>query len=61
MKCPIEGCNAEINGMTGLMELDNLNKHMNRKHRKKKSLNVFEAMVLRDHADEGVKLKDDFN
>jgi hypothetical protein len=37
-----------------------LNKHMNKKHRKRQSLNVFEAMVLRDHAEEGVKLKEDF-
>lgn len=65
MKCPIEGCNKEIIGLTGFQELCKLQEHMNRSHRRKnkqeKKYDVMTAMVLRDHSEEGVKLKEEFS
>jgi hypothetical protein len=64
MKCPIENCKKDIQGLTGFDELCKLQAHMNRVHRKnkgqEKKFDVFSAMVLRDHSENEVPLKEEF-
>ena len=43
--CDVPGCGAVIPGMTGLIELQNLRKHMGKKH--KQSWNMEEALEER--------------
>lgn len=50
--CPVEGCKTIIHGWTGLDELQNLRKHMARKHRR--NVDTGDALTIRHNSEHGV-------
>lgn len=49
VKCPHLGCHKEINGITGLREVQNLIRHFKRVHNK--TLTMQEALEIRSMAE----------
>lgn len=51
MRCTVPKCNSQINGMTGLQELEKIMKHFASKH--KIRLSLPEAMEVRINLEDG--------